>query len=58
MEGRTFPVIEERISPIIKELNDEIIIENLTDEVEQSTIVDEFKMWKEAVKPNSMIALE
>jgi hypothetical protein len=56
MEGRSFGIIEERISPAIRKLTKDILHENLEDEVRrtleasQDGAVDDsdFKMWKQA----------
>jgi len=52
MEGRSFHIIEERIGPIIRQLTDEILLENLTEEVRLS--VDnqsDFDTWQRSIDP-------
>jgi len=52
MEGRSFHIIEERIGPMIRELADEILLENLIEEVGFS--IDnqsDFETWKRSIDP-------
>ena len=57
MEKNSFPAIEERISPVIRDLNKEILKENLFMEVELLTMGEDggdfdevaFNSWKEAI---------
>jgi hypothetical protein len=52
MESRSFTIIEERISPYVKELTEKILMENLTEEVQRSVATpDDFKLWKDAQDP-------
>ena len=60
MERRSFPIIEERIGPAIRELQDEILDENLTEEVRRvnakdSTLQDEndLMLWQQSIDPSS-----
>jgi hypothetical protein len=55
MESRSFTFIEERISPYIHKLTDEILHENLTEEV-RLTVEDpiEFKHWKQAQQEGAL----
>jgi len=53
MDGRSFHVIEERIGPLIRNLTDEIMLENLTEEVRLSTANEsDFDTWKRAIDPD------
>jgi hypothetical protein len=55
MESRSFVIIEERISPIIQSVTNEILLENLTEEVRLTfeAMADkdasDFAMWKMAI---------
>jgi hypothetical protein len=51
MEGRSFTAIEERISPYIEELTNEILHENLVAEV-KATVSDssDFYLWQQALQ--------
>jgi hypothetical protein len=55
MERRSFSMIEERISPVIKRLIDAILLENLVEEaritIEKSTELDmnDFEQWKQSL---------
>ena len=52
MEGRSFHIIEERIGPIIRQLTDEILLENLIEEVRLSIDNEsDFETWKQAIDP-------
>jgi len=52
MEGRSFHIIEERIGPIIRQLTDEILLENLIEEVRLSIDNEsDFETWKQAINP-------
>ena len=52
MEGRSFHIIEERIGPIIRQLTDEILLENLIEEVRLSIDNEsDFETWKRAIDP-------
>jgi hypothetical protein len=46
MESRSFTIIEERISPYIHRLTDEILHENLTEEVRRTVTPEVFQLWK------------
>jgi hypothetical protein len=46
MESRSFTIIEERISPYIHRLTEEILQENLTEEVRHSVTPEDFHLWK------------
>jgi hypothetical protein len=50
MEGRSFPTIEDRISRKVKQVTDEILLENLVEEV-RLTVKDNtaFKLWKDSL---------
>ena len=58
MERRSFPIIEARIGPAIRDLQDEILDENLTEEVrlvnEKSTLQDanDFMLWQQSIDPS------
>ena len=65
MEGRSFGNIEERIAPVIKNLNDELLLENLSEEArlsvealseeqEQATAKTNLVAWKEAQTNNNI----
>ena len=55
METKSFPVIEERIGPTVRQLTDELLLENLTEEVRRSMIAspdyddNDFFLWKQAI---------
>jgi len=52
MDGRSFHIIEERIGPIIRQLTDEILLENLTEEVRLSTEHEvDYMTWKNSIDP-------
>jgi hypothetical protein len=55
MESRSFTYIEERISPYIKKLTDEIVHENLAEEV-KSSVEDpmEYEHWQQAQEQGSI----
>jgi hypothetical protein len=55
MESRSFTYIEERISPYIHQLTDEILHDNLTEEV-RLTVGDpiEFERWKQAQQAGAL----
>jgi hypothetical protein len=56
MESRSFTAVEERISPYIQQLTDEIIHENLSAEV-QETVVDpsDFANWKQDIEQGTLV---
>ena len=64
MERRSFPTIEERIGPAMRDLQEEILDENLTEEVQrvnaQSALQDEndFMLWQQSVDPSSSTATQ
>ena len=60
MESRSFGIIEDRIGYVIRELKDEILLENLTEEARQTISVSDtpfnnhdFDMWQQAVVEKS-----
>ena len=56
MEGRSFGIIEERISGKIQQLTNEILLENLVKEVRQSVQDDAtFNLWKSALTNNGIV---
>jgi len=61
METRSFPVIEERIGAVVRDLTDDILRENLIDEVrltmeQSSDCVDyDFLLWKMALTDKSIV---
>jgi hypothetical protein len=57
MQSRSFPTIEERSAPTIKQLHDEIMLENLTEEVRQSVDTNCFHLWKSSLDPQQGITL-
>lgn len=48
METRSFPLIEERVGPVIRKLAQDIITENLHKEVKKSTTEENFILWEKA----------
>jgi hypothetical protein len=62
MECRSFSIIEERISPVIKRLMDAILLENLAEEVritmEKSDTLDmnDFEQWKQALNGDIVLS--
>ena len=62
MEKRSFPIIENRLSPIIVQLTDEILLENLTKAVAihygDRRLGDNgpllFDLWKEQIQPDNL----
>jgi hypothetical protein len=56
MESRSFTIIEERIGPSIRKLTQELLLENLTEEVQLTMAAsnehdaDDFKIWKSSVE--------
>jgi hypothetical protein len=50
MEGRSFPTIEDRISRKVKQVTDDILLENLVEEV-RLTVKDDasFELWNDAL---------
>ena len=64
METRSFTIIEDRISPLVLELMDEILLENITEEVRltMSTangrlINNDFDLWRQSVAGNNNNAI-
>jgi hypothetical protein len=62
MERRSFSIIEERISPVIKRLIDSILLENLIEEVrvtmDKSGDLDmnDFEQWKQSLEGNLVLS--
>jgi hypothetical protein len=58
MKSRSFAMIEERIGPFLRDLCDNIITENMTEEVRLSLIADNnlayFEQWKKALTDESI----
>lgn len=53
MESKTFTIVEERVGPLVRQLGDEILLENLTEEVRAVTASDnDFDLWRQAVDPS------
>jgi hypothetical protein len=46
METRSFGIIEERMAPVLWDLYNEILFENLTEEVRRSINDNTFVLWK------------
>lgn len=46
MESRSFQIIENRIGPAIRQLAEEVMKENLTEEVRMGNLLADFEMWK------------
>jgi hypothetical protein len=57
METRSFQLIEERIAPRMKKLQDDILLENLIDEVKESLDAIDFALWKESIKEGATFVL-
>jgi hypothetical protein len=58
MEGRSFGIIEERISGKIQQLTEELLVENLVEEVRLTQPdVNSFNIWKTALDPLGDVVL-
>jgi hypothetical protein len=59
MKSRSFTMIEERIGPFIRELGDEIIVENLVEEVRLTMManntLDYFPVWCSALTDDTVV---
>jgi hypothetical protein len=56
MEGRSFGIIKERISRKIKEVTDDILLENLVEEVRLTVLdVDTIKLWESALTNEGIV---
>jgi len=52
MDGRSFHIIEERIGPLMRQLTDEVLLENLIEEVRLSSDNEsDFETWKRSIDP-------
>jgi hypothetical protein len=49
MESRSFGIVEERLSPILQQVGDDVLMENLVEEVRMSVSLDAFNLWKDAI---------
>jgi predicted small secreted protein len=59
MEKRSFPIIEERIAPVIQLLTRDILLENLKEEVRKTvSSPNDFDIWLQSIDPTSGIVLD
>jgi hypothetical protein len=58
METRSFQIVEERISPMILKLHQEILLENLIEEVKETDMdPNDFMLWEQSLQANATFEL-
>jgi hypothetical protein len=58
MESRSFGIIEDRISPALQKLGEDVMLDNLTEEVRLTVSANDFKVWKDALDEGTMELLQ
>jgi hypothetical protein len=58
MESRSFGTIEDRIAPIVWDLFNQILLENLTEEIKASVDESAFNLWQQSIDKSNQFTLE